>query len=125
MQWEKDNGNIPADVSMLSLLSITCTHAGLQGIAKQYVEEKFASVPAASRPANLIIFLFSELETDELFEKDNTGATAVLEGCPHHLNGSADRKVKATFKFDIDQLFIQISSMKVSRKSMLDYFKTQ
>ena len=103
MQWEKDNGNIPADVSMLSLLSITCTHAGLQGIAKQYVEEKFAAVPDASRPANLIIFLFSELETDELVEKDNTGATAVLEGCPHHWNGSADSKVKATFKFDIYQ----------------------
>merc|ERR1719361_75183 len=135
---------------MLTALSITCTHKGLQGLAKSYVEQEFAAMPAEDKLNHLKILLFSELETDEIVDKvlkpccesvgkaDSLDAIREIFGVEgqygrHYsflkavlpiLNAFVDSKVRATFKIDIDQLFIQDSLMSESGQSALDHFKT-
>lgn len=64
--WEKEKKKIPEDAKMLTALSITCTHTGLQNIAKQYVEEEFKAMPEDKKLKHLTILLFSEIETNAL-----------------------------------------------------------
>jgi hypothetical protein len=148
--WEKDKGNIPNDAEMLTLLSITCTHSGLQAIGKQYVEEEFKALPETEKIKHLKIMLFSEIETDALVDTVLKPACAKIgfsdmdamreifgvEGQygRHYSFLKAilavyhcfiDSAVRATFKIDIDQLFIQDSIVAENDgMSMLDHFKT-
>merc|ERR1712232_838126 len=147
--WEKEKGNIPADKLMLVALSITCTHAGLRPIAKQYVEEAMKELPADQQIKHLEIMLFSEIETDKMVDQLLKPALAKIgvsdfesmrtifgvegEYGRHYSFLKAvlavyhcyvDPTVRATFKIDIDQLFIQDSLIAETGKSMLEHFKT-
>jgi len=142
-------GNIPADTKMKVALSITCTHAGLRPIAKQYVEEAMKELPADQQIKHLEIMLFSEIETDKMVDQLLKPALAKIgvsdfesmrtifgvegEYGRHYSFLKAvlavyhcfvDPTVKATFKIDIDQLFIQDSLIAETGKSMLEHFKT-
>jgi len=148
--WEKEKGKVPADAKLPVLLSITCTHTGLQPIAKQYVEEECKAMPEDQKLKHLDIFLFSELETDSLVDKVIKPA-ALKKGFTADqveevrkvfgVEGQYGRhysflkavlplfnvvfpEVVATFKIDIDQVFIQDSLMAESGESALDHFKT-
>eukprot|EP00929_Paragymnodinium_shiwhaense_P099348 TRINITY_DN6097_c0_g2_i2.p1 TRINITY_DN6097_c0_g2~~TRINITY_DN6097_c0_g2_i2.p1 ORF type:complete len:892 (-),score=293.00 TRINITY_DN6097_c0_g2_i2:319-2826(-) len=147
--WEKEKGNIPADTKMNVALSITCTHAGLRPIAKQYVEEAMKELPEEQRIKHLNIMLFSEIETDKMVDQllkpalEKIGVSDVesirtvfgVEGeygrhysflkavlAVYHC--FVDPSCKATFKIDIDQVFIQDSLIAETGKSMLEHFKT-
>lgn len=148
--WEKEKGNIPADAKLLTALSITCTHVGLQSIAKQYCEEEFKAMPEADQIKHLKILLFSEIETDAMVDKIikpalvKIGKESMAEDMRiifgvegqygrHYTFLKAilavyhcfvDPTVKATFKIDIDQLFIQDSLVAESGMGFLDHFKT-
>lgn len=148
--WEKEKGNISSDSKLLTALSITCTHTGLQSIAKQYVEEEFKALPDDQKIKHLKIMLFSEIETDAMIEKilkpalekidkgaetDNMKIIFGVEGQygRHYTFLKAvlaiyhcfvDPTIKATFKIDIDQLFIQDSLVAESGMSFIEHFKT-
>lgn len=148
--WEKEKGNIPADATLLTALSMTCTHVGLQNIAKQYVEEEFKAMPADAKLKHLKILLFSEIETDMIVnevikpalakigkesETENMRIVFGVEGQygRHYTflkailavyNSFVDSNVRATFKIDIDQLFIQESLMAETGSGFIEHFKT-
>jgi len=147
--WEKEKGKIPADSKMTVALSITCTHAGLRPIAKQYVEEAMKELPEAQRIKHLNIMLFSEIETDAIVDKvlkpalakigfSDSDAMKLVFGVEgeygrHYsflkavlaiYHAFVDPSVTATFKIDIDQVFIQDSLIAETGKSMLDHFKS-
>jgi hypothetical protein len=148
--WEKEKENIPADALLLTALSITCTHEGLQAIAKQYCEEEFKAMPEEEKLKHLKLMLFSEIETNAMIEKiikpcfakmgkekegENIALVFGVEGQygRHYTflkavlavyNSFIDEAVKGTFKIDIDQLFIQDSLKDQSHKSFLEHFKT-
>merc|ERR1712232_33776 len=132
----------------MGALSITCTHAGLRPIAKQYVEEAMKELPSDQQIKHLKIMLFSEIETDAMVDKlikpacAKIGADGEAMRLVFGVEGEYGRHYtflkavlavyhclenpacKATFKIDIDQLFIQDSLIMETGKSMLEHFKT-
>jgi len=148
--WEKEKGNIGKDATLLTALSMTCTHVGLQSIAKQYCEEEFKAMPEDQKIKHLKILLFSEIETNLLVDKvikpalskigkdadgENMRIIFGVEGQygRHYsflkailavYNCFVDSNIKGTFKIDIDQLFIQDSLMAESGMGFIEHFKT-
>jgi len=148
--WEKEKGNIPADAKCLTALSMTCTHIGLRAIAKDYMDKELADMPSDQKMKHLKIFIFSEMETDSIVDEVLKPALAkigkegeieairevfgvegqfgrhysFLKAVLPVYNAFVDATVRATFKIDIDQLFIQDSLMAESGESALTHFKT-
>mmetsp|Transcript_69906 Transcript_69906/g.218191 ORF Transcript_69906/g.218191 Transcript_69906/m.218191 type:complete len:294 (+) Transcript_69906:134-1015(+) len=118
-------------------------------IAKQYVEEAMKELPEDQRVKHLKIMLFSEIETDAIVDGvlkpalakigfSDSDAMKLIFGVEgeygrHYsflkavlaiYHAFIDPAVTATFKIDIDQVFVQDSLVSETGKSMLEHFKS-
>jgi len=118
-------------------------------IAKQYVEEAMKELPEDQRVKHLKIMLLSEIETDAIMDGvlkpalakigfSDSDAMKLIFGVEgeygrHYsflkavlaiYHAFIDPAVTATFKIDIDQVFVQDSLVSETGKSMLEHFKS-
>lgn len=147
MAYEKSEGHISNDSTMQVVLSVSVTHAGLSDIAQAYLQ--FELDNAGAFPS-LDIFIITETTTqnianilDKTLENtdENSDDTKSI-GTVFGVNGrygrhysflkaiaplwqlAVNKKTKATFKIDLDQIFAQDILEKETGKSALEHFKT-
>ncbi len=147
IEFERDRGNVSADDRLTCILSVSVTHQGLHGLAKQYLVEECAH---AGGFANLDVFVFTEEDTQRIVDEvlvpaakhylKRTDAEALLDvvGVDGHYgrhysflkaiaafwNVLIDSEVKATFKIDLDQVFPQRELVEQSGHSVFEHFTT-
>ena len=145
VEFEKTRGNLAAGDRITCLLSVSVTHEGLKGIAKDYVEEALSGSKILQ---NLEIYVFTETDTDLLtedfliplaarLEKENPGSLAGLLGVDgeygrHYSFLKAitalwslimDPAVRGTFKIDLDQVFPQDVLVEETGKSAFEHLQ--
>jgi hypothetical protein len=64
--FEKARGHAAADARMACALSVSVTHSGLKTVARDYLQEAFASAPDMP---HLDVYVFSEAATDRLIDE--------------------------------------------------------
>ncbi|MBW1704042.1 MAG: hypothetical protein JRJ86_02630 [Deltaproteobacteria bacterium] len=145
--FEKERGTVEKDTKAHCILSISVTHAGLQDVAKAYLEEMFKDVEGLD---HLRIYALTESDTSRLVSEVFAPAAKHFFGLEdsrllHEIIGVdgeygrhysllkaiaalwqvlLDPCIKATFKIDLDQVFPQQELVKESGLSALDHFKT-
>jgi hypothetical protein len=145
--FEKARGNAAADARMACALSVSVTHSGLKTVARDYLQEAFAS--AADMP-HLDVYVFSEAATDQLVDEVLAPAAAQFLGSDdvervrrvfgvdgeygrHYSFLKAvsalwhvlvDQRVRATFKFDLDQIFPQERLVAEGGGSAFEHFQS-
>jgi hypothetical protein len=147
IEFERDRGNVPGDARLTCILSVSVTHRGLQGLAKQYLVEEFVH---AGGFANLDVFVFTEKDTQSIVDD------ILVPAAEHYLKRSdakdlldiigvdghygrhysflkaiaafwsvlIDAETKATFKIDLDQIFPQEELVEQSGNSAFEHFTT-
>jgi hypothetical protein len=145
--FEKERNHIPAEGRLTCLLSVSVTHEGLHRIASQYLKEELQKLEGLN---NLTVYIFTETDCEELrrilFQvvahqhrkgKRETEWLQILgvdgEYGRHYnfLKAIAafwhvlvDPRIRATFKFDLDQVFPQAELVKETGKSAFEHFQT-
>jgi hypothetical protein len=145
--FERERGNIPADSRIACALSVSVTHKGLQGLARNYIEEELTR---AGGLENIDVYVFAEADTDRLVEEVLAPAAAKYLGRAdaatalemfgvdgaygrHYSFLKAivalwqvliDTEVLATFKIDLDQVFPQQELVEQTGASALEHLKT-
>lgn len=130
VDFEIDRGKLRTSDKLTCLLSVSVTHDGIMGIAKDYLEEQLAQTEPFE---SLEIYVFTEADTQRLIHEILIPAAVhYLHKDPQavHLeifgvNGAygrhysflkaiaafwsvlVDPQIKGTFKFDLDQVFPQ------------------
>jgi hypothetical protein len=145
--FEKAMGHATADARMACVLSVSATHTGLKTVARDYLQEALAAGPDMP---HLDVYVFSEAATDRLI--DEVLAPAIEQyfpGCDivplrrvfgvdgeygrHYSFLKAmsalwhvlvDRRVRATFKIDLDQLFPQEQLVEEGGGSAFEHFQS-
>jgi len=145
LAFEKERGTLGSDEKITCLLSLSCTHSGLQHIAREYLEHELSAVEPLE---NLELFAFTEEDCQrlavevilpaaeaagiraeeniirEIFGVDGEygrhytflkAVTALWQVC-------RDTKLKGTFKIDLDQVFPQKELVRETGKSALEHF---
>ncbi|MGL1893350.1 MAG: hypothetical protein OCD02_17065 [Spirochaetaceae bacterium] len=122
------------------ILSVSCTHASLRNIAKEYIRD----ILAKFKFENIEVYIFTEDDTHELIEKyfdidkkkkkeiqDVFGVDgkygrhySFLKALLPFWNKFVDKDKIGTFKIDLDQAFDQIRLKKETGKSAFDNFKS-
>jgi hypothetical protein len=147
VSFEKACGKAKREDRVTCLLSISCTHEGLQSISRKYIEE---TLRAATRIRHLDIYAMSEADVRRL------GREVLIPAGIHYLGAERqeileevlgvdgeygrhysflkavaafwhvfiDPAVKATFKVDLDQTFPQPELVKETHSSAFDHFRT-
>ena len=144
VRFEVERGNTPAGTRLPVLLSISTTHHGLQGLARDYLSEELGRAGGVD---HLEIFAASQRDVRELLEtvlipaaghffpdRDVQPLSDVLgvdgEYGRHYsfLKASAalwhvllDSRIRATFKFDLDQVFPQSALVEETGRSAFEH----
>ncbi len=145
--FEKAAGNAAGDVRMACVLSVSVTHTGLKSVARDYLQEAFASAPDMP---HLDVYVFSEAATERLIDEVLApAAEQYLDGDDIDLlrrvfgvDGEYGRhysflkavsalwhvlvnqQVRATFKFDLDQVFPQQRLVEEGGGSAFEHFQS-
>lgn len=146
MAFEKERGTVEPGQKLTVLLSVSSTHAGLHGLATDYLREVFEKMPPMP---HLDVYLISEQECEQLFEsvlkpiahryfddKDINALRDVFGVDGHYgrhyslLKAVAalwqtfiDQQIRATFKIDLDQVFPQNELVNETGLSALQHFQ--
>ncbi|MCF7848703.1 MAG: hypothetical protein K9M45_07635 [Kiritimatiellales bacterium] len=146
IEFERARGNMPGEKAAC-VLSVSVTHNGLHGVARQYIETE---IRKAGGFRNLDVFVFTEADTRQLIEKVLVPAAQKFQGLEQSFQGlevfgvdgeygrhysflkaiaalwhaAKDSDVKATFKIDLDQVFPQTELVEQSGASAFEHFKT-
>ncbi len=147
LDFERAHGNATNEEQLTCVLSVSVTHDGLHGIARQYLAEELQrdlSLPG------LKVFVLTETDTQELIEEvlapaarhylGEEGAVEKLsifgvdgEYGRHYTFLKAiaafwqvliDPQIKATFKIDLDQVFPQEQLRQATGLSAFEHLKT-
>jgi hypothetical protein len=145
--FEKERGNVERDTTITCVLSVSVTHEGLQGIAKEYLEE---ALKKEKNIQHLDVYIFTEADTVK-FIKDILIPAAERYSCQgdHSLlhavigvDGEYGRHysflkaiaafwqvfinahIRGTFKIDLDQVFPQKELVEQSGSSALEHLMT-
>ncbi len=147
LDFERGRGNLSEGQKLKNILSVSVTHKGLQAVAKKYLEEELVREGGLK---NQDIYAFTEADTRRLIDEVlvpaaehyglGQGAAGLLEvlgvdgeyGRHYSFlkailalwNGLLDPEVKATFKYDLDQVFAQKELVEQAGASALEHFKT-
>ncbi len=146
IKFEKRRGTLKEDEKINCLLSVSVTHDGLTAVAKEYLEGELKKVKDIE---NLNIFVITEVDASKIIEtlllpaadafgiasSDALGEIFGVDGeyGRHYslLKAIAalwqvlvDAETKATFKFDLDQIFPQEKLVAQSGLSAFEHFKT-
>ncbi len=143
LRFEKRRGNLAADARATVILSLSVTHHGLHGVAREYLAAEFAK---ADPFEHLEVYLFTEVECRQLVEllrpylsgpaaEEAISAVFGVDGeyGRHYTFLKAiaafwhlfvDSRVRGTFKIDLDQLFPQEELLSETGESALDHFRT-
>ncbi len=144
--FEKKRGTLGADDKINCLLSVSVTHDGLTKVAKEYLEGELKKVKNIE---NLNIFVITEDDASQIIDElllpaakhfglSPSEALAEIFGVDgeygrHYslLKAIAalwqvfvDEETRATFKFDLDQIFPQSELVEQSGLSAFEHFKT-
>lgn len=142
--FEKKMKNIDTEAKINIVLSVSVTHGGLRNIANQYIKEEIKKVGGFE---HLNISVFQEEDTKKIVQQilipsakliGNTHAQFQVFGVDGEYSRHysflkaitafwsivVDKKIKATFKIDLDQIFPQKDLVACTGKAALDHFKT-
>ncbi len=145
--FEKAHGNAAADARLACALSVSVTHRGLKTVARDYLQEAFASAPDMP---HLDVYVFSEAATDRLIEEVLAPAAeqylgeedvellrrvfgvdgeygrhySFLKSVSALWHVLVDQRVRATFKFDLDQVFPQPQLVEEGGGSAFEHFRS-
>ncbi len=144
--FEKERGTLKSSEKINCLLSVSVTHEGLKAIAKEYLEGELKKVKNIE---NLNIFVITEADASEIINKILAPAAkhfnfghddtlheifgvdgeygrhyTLLKAISAFWQVVIDSKTKATFKFDLDQVFPQKELVEQSGASAFEHFKT-
>jgi len=145
--FEKAKGHAAPDARMACVLSVSVTHTGLKTVARDYLQEAFAAAPDMP---HLDVYVFSEAATDRLI--DDVLAPAVeryldaqdieplrrvfgvdgeygrhysfLKAVSALWHVLVEKRVRATFKFDLDQVFPQEQLIAEGGGSAFEHFQS-
>ncbi len=139
VEFERERGNMGAG-KISCVLSVSVTHKGLHGLAKDYIESEIRN---AGGFRNIDVYVFTEADTirlvDEVLVPAGGDAAALgvfgvdgeygrhysfLKAIVVLWNATKDPNVKATFKIDLDQVFPQRELVEQSGASAFEHFKT-
>ncbi|MGD2035354.1 MAG: hypothetical protein PVF73_09885 [Bacteroidales bacterium] len=146
MEEEKKRGNLKEE-KVICILSVSVTHKGLQGIARQYIARELQHHGGLK---NLDVYVFTEQDTRQLLDeffmelldtdiheneaRNMLGVFGVDGEYGRHysfLKAIAalwsvviNQKIRATFKIDLDQVFAQKELIEQTGSSALEHFKT-
>lgn len=147
VEFEKQRGTIDRDARVVCVLSVSVTHKGLQGIAKDYLEEELHK---EKNIRHLDVYVFTEADTLSLIEDilvPSGEHYAVIKdgGLLHEVIGVdgeygrhysflkaiaafwqvfVNSSIRGTFKIDLDQVFPQKELTEQSGYSAFEHFKT-
>ena len=146
INFEKERGTLKHDDKINCLLSVSVTHDGLTSVAKEYLEGELKKVKDID---NLNIYVITEADASQIIEEllmpaaqhfNLTPSEALSEifgvdgeyGRHYSLLKAiaalwqvlVDAETKATFKFDLDQIFPQSELVAQSGLSAFEHFKT-
>lgn len=142
---EAERGNLDGKTTIL--LSVSCTHRGLQALAQPYIEDLFAR---HGHLDYLELYIFTEQDTQKIINKvlyplssqylgiDNAQELLKVFGVDGEYGRhysflkailplyaqTIDTEIIATFKIDLDQVFPQQELIKTTGKSALEHFVT-
>jgi len=146
-RFERERGRIGPGAKPVCLLSVSVTHAGLRHLARRYIREEIARHGGLS---SLDLFAFTETDTRRTIAEVLAPAQARYLGGPpaerelgvfgvdgeygrHYsfLKAVAgywrvlmDRRVRATFKIDLDQVFPEGELVAETGRSAFEHFLT-
>ena len=149
LSFEKKAGTVSDDAELTCVLSVSVTHQGLQSIAKEYVEHELEK---SHELTGLNVFLFTEASTARLIGevlepaarrymplfKDPRGALSEVVGVDGRYGRHfsflkavsalwqvfVDPEIKATFKFDLDQVFPEEELKKETGLTAFEHLKS-
>lgn len=139
VEFERERGNMGAG-KVSCVLSVSTTHKGLHGLAKDYIESEIRN---AGGFRNIDVYVFTEADTARLVNEvlvpaggdaealDVFGVDgeygrhySFLKAVSALWNATKDPGVKATFKIDLDQVFPQRELVEQSGASAFEHFKS-
>lgn len=147
LQAEVPRGNLGPDGRVTCILSISATHAGLQQVARPYLEQELANSQALR---HLDVYAFTEADTRRIVDEVLAPAARQYTGHDHPSEALAifgvdgeygrhysflkaiaalwqlivEPQVRGTFKIDLDQVFPQAELVEQAGASALEQFKT-
>jgi len=147
VRFEIARGNMSEDHRVTTVLSVSTTHSGLQGVAKSYLEEELQK---AGGLEHLEIYMFTEAETQRLadevvvpaleqfLEPDDVSPFrevfgvdgkygrhySFLKALPALWQVLVDPGIRATFKIDLDQVFPQDILVDETGRSAFEHLMT-
>jgi hypothetical protein len=147
VEFEKAKGNIKRGARLNCALSVSVTHEGLQGIAKEYLENEFRK---EKNIRHLDVYIFTEADTIRIIKEILIPAAENYLGIKDHsplfevmgVDGEygrhysflkaiaafwqvfIDRGIKGTFKIDLDQVFPQRELVAQSGLSAFEHLGT-
>jgi hypothetical protein len=145
--FEKHRGFIAKDARLSCALSVSVTHDGLRGVAKEYLEEEFKKGKGLE---HLDVYVFTEADTSRLIDEilipaageygveadaaelhDIIGVDGeygrhytFLKAISAFWSVLVDDGVRGTFKIDLDQVFPQDRLVAESGASALEHLTT-
>jgi hypothetical protein len=148
MDFEKKRGNVSLYQKLTCVLSVSVTHDFLHEIAKEYLENEINQYGGFR---NLDVYIFTEEDTARLTQEILIPAARyyLKSSIPERLfdcfgvDGEygrhysflkafsafwsilIDKKIKATFKTDLDQVFPQKELVKETFSSAFEHFRTE
>ncbi len=146
-EFERDRGTMSGDTKPICILSVSVTHRGLQGIARQYIQEEFLRSAGLK---NIDVYVFTEADTSRIIHEILAPAALHYLHCEDPkeplmvfgVNGKYGRhysflkaiapfwnifiqpEIRATFKIDLDQVFPQKELVEQTGASAFEHFKT-
>jgi hypothetical protein len=146
VEFERARGNMSGK-RITCVFSVSVTHRGLQGLARKYLEEEISRSQGFN---NIDLYVFTEADTTLIVEEilvpaaehylKHDGAKELLD--VFGVDGEYGRhysflkaisafwkvliksEIKATFKFDLDQVFPQKELVNQSKASAFEHFST-
>lgn len=144
VSFEIERGNAPSDVRLPVFLSVSATHSGLQELARDYLSGELAK---AGKLSHLNIFSASEMDVQKLLDEVLLPAAdrffpdreteplrevfgvdgqygrhySFLKAFAALWQVLIDQQVRATFKFDLDQVFPQDILVSQTGKSAFEH----
>jgi hypothetical protein len=145
--FEKERGCAATDARMACALSVSVTHTGLKRVARDYLQEAFAAAPNMPQ---LDVYVFSEAASDRLIDEVLAPAVehylgqrdleplrrvfgvdgeygrhySFLKAVSALWHVIVDRRVRATFKIDLDQVFPQEQMVEEGGGSAFEHFRS-
>jgi len=146
-RFERERGRMNPGAKPVCLLSVSVTHAGLRRLARRYIREEIARHGGLS---SMDLLAFTETDTRRIVAEVLAPAQARYLGGPPAEQGLAvfgvdgeygrhysflkavaaywcvlmDRRVRATFKIDLDQVFPERELVAETGRSAFEHFLT-